>query len=776
MRRLALIVLIFVVSSVQARSAVANSSIAPQPATLIVSPDGPYTRIEDALAQAQDGDTIQVEGGVHPGTLVVGKSVHLQGIGWPVLDAGGSGTVVTLAAPGITFQGFEVRGSGIEPDRDHSGITLTAPDITVKGNRLIDVLFGIFVSRADRAKVVENEITSKAGIELARKGDGIRLWYSQEVQVERNHVYGARDVVMWYSSQVLVRENVIESGRYGVHLMYCDQAQIIANRLANNSVGIYTMYSNQVTLARNDIRHQRGPSGYGLGFKDAKDVLVKDNILVDNGAGIFMDGTPFAPGSYALFESNIIAFNDVGTILLPAVRGASFAGNTFWENIEQVSLQGGGKAGENTWKGNYWSDYSGFDVDEDGFGEIPYLAERFFENLTDREPLLRALTFSPVVQTLELAVASFPIFKPQPKFSDPSPSLLPAQIPAGALSLPTNQEKISVLLVGIGLLAASSLIIMQSNRTTRKSRQENSILQNGSTMFPIPSIVRIQNISKSYGAVKVLDGITLEIRQGESLALWGANGAGKTTLLKALLGLIEYQGEIRIEGFDAHRQGKAARGKIGYVPQEAIFYDLCVQHTMEFYANLKKAPISRIPLLKEQLGLIEHAHKAVPALSGGLKQRLALAIALLSDPPILLLDEPTANLDAKSRREYLALLKGLRENQKTIIFASHRLEEVETLADRVAILDQGKITDELAPTDLRFRIQPAVELVLWVANEQRQRAMEILQRQGLKAHFNGRGTVIAHLSAGQKVRALELLENEGIPVLDFEIEKDRPWN
>jgi len=288
--------------------------------------------------------------------------------------------------------------------------------------------------------------------------------------------------------------------------------------------------------------------------------------------------------------------------------------------------------------------------------------------------------------------------------------------------------------------------------------------------------VRVDRVTKRYGKVKALAGVSFEVRPGEAVALWGANGAGKTTLLKAMIGLIEFQGEIHIDGHDVRRAGKRARRSIGYVPQETVFYDWSVQATMEFYARLKKVDAGRIAPLLDRLGLVEHAAKQVSALSGGLKQRLALAIALLADPPVLLLDEPTANLDAQARGDYLRLLSTLRQEGRTVIFASHRLEEIDALADRVLVMEAGLIAESLDPESLKAQHMQDVEMTLWVPQAQREAALACFTAQGLAAHLNGRGTVVVRVDADRKMKPLRLLEEQRISVTDFEIERSRSWN
>ncbi len=160
------------------------------------------------------------------------------------------------------------------------------------------------------------------------------------------------------------------------------------------------------------------------------------------------------------------------------------------------------------------------------------------------------------------------------------------------------------------------------------------------------------------------------------------------------MGLLDCEGELYLDGHDLRRDGRRARRLLGYVPQELAFHaDMSVDECCRFYARLKKVTPARIPVVLDQVGLSAQSRKAVGALSGGMKQRLALALALLADPPLLLLDEPTSNLDAKTRDEFIDLLVALRQAGKTLLFTSHYAEEVERLADRVLILKDGQIEE-----------------------------------------------------------------------------------
>ncbi len=281
-------------------------------------------------------------------------------------------------------------------------------------------------------------------------------------------------------------------------------------------------------------------------------------------------------------------------------------------------------------------------------------------------------------------------------------------------------------------------------------------------------MITAKNLTKRYGDAFALDNVNFTIDAGESVALWGANGAGKTTTIRCLLGVHSFEGELTVNDINVRQNSKNARRMMGYVPQEATFYDMSVLETLAFYARLKKAPLTRIDEVLAQVQLAEHSRKRVNALSGGMKQRLALAVALLSDPPILILDEPTANLDVAAQQDFIHQIQSLNRQGKTIIFSSHRFDEVMALASRVLVLDKGKLILECPPPALIEKLGLQRWMRLWIPQEQRDTALQVLQSQGYAYRPNGH-TVYVRIGDAGKVAPLRALESAQITIEDFDL-------
>jgi nitrous oxidase accessory protein len=383
----------------------------------------------------------------------------LIGREWPVIDGGSKGTVVEISGPGAVFSGFIIKNSGSVLEQENSGIAVIAPRVTVENNRFEDTLFGIYLKEGHNGVIRGNQISSM-DLEVQRSGDPIRLWYSTDVLIEDNVVDKGRDVVLWYSQRLTLRDNTITNGRYGLHFMYCDDAVIEGNRLLDNSVGTFLMYSRRVTMRNNTIAGNRGPSGYGVGLKDMDDTVVEGNLFLDNRIGAHLDTSPREVDSIGQFSGNVFAYNDIGVEMMPSVRHNLFVGNSFVENEEQVAVAGGGDLQQNSWTvngaGNYWSDYTGYDADGDGLGDMAYQSERLFENLMQHEPMLRLFIYSPASNAIDFASRAFPLVKPKPKMVDDRPYMAP-MLPADAPPLPRGESQHWIWLAAALMIAALSL-------------------------------------------------------------------------------------------------------------------------------------------------------------------------------------------------------------------------------------------------------------------------------------------------------------------------------
>jgi ABC-type multidrug transport system ATPase subunit len=205
-------------------------------------------------------------------------------------------------------------------------------------------------------------------------------------------------------------------------------------------------------------------------------------------------------------------------------------------------------------------------------------------------------------------------------------------------------------------------------------------------------MIFITALTKQYGEVLALNDVNLWINTGEFVALLGPNGSGKSTLFRSLLGIHTFQGSIRIDGLDPISEGKQVRARIGYMPQHSgLHADLTVQETLNFYCKLKRCEGSRAISLLDSVKLTHKLDSRVTELSGGMRQRLSFVVAMLSDPEVLLLDEPTASLDAESQVMILELLLQLHAQGKTILISTHSKQDIMSLAVRAITLEDGKV-------------------------------------------------------------------------------------
>ncbi|MFY2819183.1 ABC transporter ATP-binding protein [Achromobacter xylosoxidans] len=234
-------------------------------------------------------------------------------------------------------------------------------------------------------------------------------------------------------------------------------------------------------------------------------------------------------------------------------------------------------------------------------------------------------------------------------------------------------------------------------------------------------LVTLAGVSKHYGAQRAIDGLDLQLREGECVALAGHNGAGKSTLIKLVLGLIRpTDGRVMLFGEDAHSRAAARlRDRVGYLPETvALHPSLTGVETLAFYARLKRRSLSGNPALLEKVGIAGAAHRRVGGYSKGMRQRLALAQALLGEPRVLLFDEPTTGLDPASRLKFYEIVHELRAAGATILLSTHALSELAGHADRIVVMKAGRKIADGAMSALRRDTGLPIRIRLTLAEPQ----------------------------------------------------------
>lgn len=246
-------------------------------------------------------------------------------------------------------------------------------------------------------------------------------------------------------------------------------------------------------------------------------------------------------------------------------------------------------------------------------------------------------------------------------------------------------------------------------------------------------IIEVEGLTKHYGEVKAVDGISFSVEKGEIFGLLGPNGAGKTTLMEILCCLRRFdRGKVMIDGFDTVKDSLKVRASIGFCPQETLLYDLLnVLENLAFSASLysmsSKKFKERVEFSSKVLGVGEFLNKKVEKLSGGMKRRANLATSIIHDPPIVILDEPTVGFDPNIKREFWELIKSLKNYGKTVLLSTHDMYEADEICDRVAIMDKGKIVALDKPYVLKKTIGGDAAVHIRVKGSQTKKATAILR-------------------------------------------------
>jgi nitrous oxidase accessory protein len=379
-----------------------------------------FPPLQPLVDAAEEGAVLTPEAGTYAGPVVLDKPLTIDGRGQVTIDGGGKGTVILLDTDGATLKGLHLTNTGDSHNDIDAGVQVRGNFNVIKDNVIDDCLFGIDLQQSENNVVRRNRISSKP-VDLGVRGDAIRLWYSFRNQVTDNVIRGARDTVVWYSRDNLIARNDARGGRYSLHFMYSQHNRVEDNHYEDNTVGIFLMYSDGVVVRNNTIANASGSTGVGIGFKETSGVTIEGNRILYCAAGLYLDVSPYQPGTTNRFTDNLIAYNGIGVRWLNDWQGNVFRGNRFKGNITQMVVEGGKSANRNRWEGNYWDDYEGFDRDGDGVGDAPYELYAYADRLWMDVPPAQFFQGSPMLEVIDFLERLAPFSSPDLLVRDDKP-------------------------------------------------------------------------------------------------------------------------------------------------------------------------------------------------------------------------------------------------------------------------------------------------------------------------------------------------------------------
>lgn len=366
--------------------------------------------IKEAVEIAEDGDIIRVKKGIYRENdiKILNKSIKIIGEDYPVIDAEMQGTAFSIQANNFLIEGLEIRNIGKSHTKEFSAILIAnSSNFEIVNNRLNNIFFGILIERSTAGLVKNNKIKSNA-ISQGNSGNGIHLWHSNEINVSQNEVSGTRDgIYLEFAGNTTISKNICKDNlRYGLHFMFSNNNEYLDNIFENNGAGVAVMFSKNIKMYRNNFRQSWGSASYGLLLKEINDAELKHNIFESNTIAISADGTNRVTYTENEFRNNGYAVK---------IRGACyknvFTRNNFLYNSFDVAYTG--QINENEFTNNYWSDYTGYDLNKDGTGDVEYRPVKLFSYLVNQTPEAIILLRSMFVGLLEFSEKVSPIFTPK---------------------------------------------------------------------------------------------------------------------------------------------------------------------------------------------------------------------------------------------------------------------------------------------------------------------------------------------------------------------------
>ena len=374
--------------------------------------------IIETIKIAKDFDTIIIQKGTYREyNIIVDKPLTIKGENYPVIDGELKGEIITVTSDNVTLDGLYIINVGTSYTEDYAAVRVRKSKNFLLQNLVLEKLFfGIYLEKSNYGKVYHNKIIGDA-VEEFNSGNGIQLWYSKHVEIEHNFIQRVRDgIYLEFADNCVIRNNESSNNvRYGLHFMFSNNDIYEDNIFEKNGAGVAVMFSKKIKMYNNIFRENWGSASYGMLLKEINDAEIRGNLFEENTIGINIEGS-----NRINYEKNDFLNNGWAI----KVRGACYTNKFFQNNFlyNSFDISYNSKVNDNIFDGNFWSNYTGYDLDKDGVGDVPYRPVKLFSYIVNRTPETIILLRSLFIDIIDFSEKVSPVFTPD-NLMDNNPSI-----------------------------------------------------------------------------------------------------------------------------------------------------------------------------------------------------------------------------------------------------------------------------------------------------------------------------------------------------------------
>lgn len=376
--------------------------------TINVCKSCPTSSIKEAIKNAKDFDTIIIKKGTYKEyNIIIDKPLTIIGKNYPVIDGELKGEIITVNSNNVTVDGLFIINVGTSYTEDYAAIRIRKSKNFVVQNLVLEKLFfGIYIEKSNYGKIFHNKIIGDA-VEEYNSGNGIQLWYSNHIEIEHNFVEHVRDgIYLEFSDDCIIKNNVsAENLRYGLHFMFSNHDVYQDNTFEKNGAGVAVMFSKKIKMLNNTFKENWGTASYGMLLKEINDAEITGNTFEENTTGINIEGS-----NRITYKNNNFINNGWAVKVRGACYTNHFIENNFLYNSFDISYNS--KINDNIFNRNFWSNYTGYDLNKDGVGDVPYRPVKLFSYIVNRTPETIILLRSLFIDIIDFSEKVSPVFTP----------------------------------------------------------------------------------------------------------------------------------------------------------------------------------------------------------------------------------------------------------------------------------------------------------------------------------------------------------------------------